>query len=106
MYRLRSEIIKVSYFKTFLWLWISFVFLCGVTHLSKAIILFQGGWWYYVDLIVHVATAVVSGATAVFMFLHYSRIFKMLKQYLDADCTICYQESGITQEQPVEFRRK
>ena len=60
LYCLSVKLKKVPYVRTFIWLWIAFVFLCGLTHLSKTILLFQGGMMYYLDVIVHGMTAIVS----------------------------------------------
>lgn len=42
----------------------SFIFLCGMTHLTKSLTLFSGV--YFLDLAVVLMTATVSGMTAVF----------------------------------------
>lgn len=54
------------------YLFASFIMLCGMTHLTNAMVLFSG--LYRLDLMVRIATAVVSAGTAIQMLsqLYYS----------------------------------
>lgn len=47
------------------YLFAAFIMLCGLTHLTDTIVLFSG--IYRLDIMVRIATAIVSGATAIQM---------------------------------------
>ena len=106
LFYLKSKIKKIPYVDTFLWLWIAFVFLCGLTHVSKVTILYVGGLYYYLDLIIHIITAVVSAASAFLMLYYKKNIFNALNSYMDADCKDCYDQSGVPQSQEVNYHKK
>ena len=106
LYCLKVKLSKIPYIDTFLWLWIAFVALCGLTHISKVIGLYYGGYYYYIDLIIHVMTAVVSAASAFLMIYYKNNIFTALNSYMEADCTECYEQTDIQSSKKVTFHKK
>lgn len=106
LYCLKKKLSKIPYVDTFLWLWVSFVSLCALTHVSKVINLYYGGFYYYIDLVIHIMTAVVSAASAFLMCYYKGNIFTALNSYMDADCTECYDQTNINPSKKITFHKK
>jgi hypothetical protein len=66
---------------TLLWLYATFILLCGGTHALATVTMFLGGFWYWVQAIELAATGFVSSITAAILFGERKAIARWLRRY-------------------------